>query len=358
MRGPLLASLLEKNNNNFNLLRFLAAASVIVSHAWLATGGESVAEPLLGPTPFTLGQHAVLVFFSLSGFLVAASLHRSRSTRDFLKARALRVYPGLIACLALITFVLGPAVTTHSVGDYATDPGTYAYFAKSMTLLAGTFPLPGVFEGNPYPGVVDLPIWTLKYEIACYVLLAVLGGLGLFRKVAVIWSIFTLAVIAYLAILVLPDLAVLPKTAYHLSRLIATFFLGVLGWHYRHEIRLSASFLALAIGAVVLCHGTPLAELSWVVLDAYGAMCFTAIPLGALRQATNRIDISYGLYIYGWTVEQTIVNALPAFGPASVAVLAVFITTALAWLSWTLVEHPALALKRPAQARTTIVPAA
>ena len=360
MRGTALASLLDKKNNNFNLLRFIAASSVILSHGWLATGGETTAEPLYGPTPFTLGQHAVLVFFALSGFLVSASLDRSTTGRDFLRARMLRVYPGLVVCLAIVAFVVGPVVTTLSPAAYFADPGTYSYFAKSVTMLAGTFPLPGVFADNPYPQIVDLPIWTLKYEIACYLLLAALGGLGLFRRRALIWAIFLAALGAYIAILTLPQLAALPKTAYHLSRLVSTFFLGVLAWHYRDRIVLSLPILAAIAAVTLLLNGGPLGEPAFALFDAYGAMCFAALPLGRLRDWTNRADISYGLYIYGWTIEQILVQTMPGIGPLQTGLFALAIAIVVAWLSWTFIEKPALRLKRraPRTDADTALPAA
>ena len=356
MRGPLLASLLDRNNNNFNLVRLLAAASVIVSHGWLATGGEHAIEPLYGPTPFTLGQHAVLVFFSLSGFLVAASLHRARTIGEFLWARILRIYPALLVCLFVVTFLVGPAVTTRELSAYFADSGTYAYLVKSAVVLAGTYHLPGVFETTPYAGVVDLPIWTLKYEILCYLALAGLGALGLFRKVAVVWAVFALATIAYLLILVMPELEVLPKTAYHPARPVAIFFLGVPGWHSRHEIRLSAVTLGLVVGVAVALHGYAVSELAWVAVDAYGALCLAALPLGAVRRVTNRFDISYGLYIYGWTIEQILVDAMPHAGALTVGLAGLVIASAVAWASWNVVERPALRLKRAAPVGPAMLP--
>ena len=58
---------LGKGENSFGLLRLLAACAVVISHAWTIVGGETVPEPLQTSTGFTLGWHAVNLFFSLSG---------------------------------------------------------------------------------------------------------------------------------------------------------------------------------------------------------------------------------------------------------------------------------------------------
>jgi len=90
--------ILERGRNNFDLVRLAAAASVIVSHSFLIAGGPLSVEPLAGISSFTLGQHAVAVFFILSGLLVAASLERNPEPVAFLGGRVLRVFPGLVAC--------------------------------------------------------------------------------------------------------------------------------------------------------------------------------------------------------------------------------------------------------------------
>ena len=95
MLSPLLAHHLAPQSNNFNAVRLGAALAVVVSHAFPLATGVSATEPLVGVTYFTLGQHAVNLFFMLSGLVVAASLDRSPSYPTFAQRRLLRVLPGL-----------------------------------------------------------------------------------------------------------------------------------------------------------------------------------------------------------------------------------------------------------------------
>src|SRR5450631_2982970 len=93
---PTIGELARSRDNNFNLLRFVAASAVLLSHCWPLTLGSNEAEPLARIFPgLTLGTSAVIVFFAISGFLVASSWERSRSAWAFLVARILRIYPGL-----------------------------------------------------------------------------------------------------------------------------------------------------------------------------------------------------------------------------------------------------------------------
>ena len=107
-----LIDILPPTENNFSLIRLIAAAAVIVSHSWLISTGSEANEPLKSFTIFTLGQHAVNLFFILSGLMVAASLERPPSLIDYGHARILRIFPALIVCVAMTVLVLGPAITS------------------------------------------------------------------------------------------------------------------------------------------------------------------------------------------------------------------------------------------------------
>ncbi len=162
-----LGELARGRDNNFNLIRALAATAVLVSHAWPISQGAGTQEPLWAWTGATLGTMAVYVFFAISGFLIATSFDRTQSARAFLVARGLRLFPGLFVSVLLVAFVMGPLVTTLAATDYLTHPETLAFIPRNLTLISPAYTLPGVFEANPYP-TVEGSIWTLVHEVACY----------------------------------------------------------------------------------------------------------------------------------------------------------------------------------------------
>src|SRR5262249_52667866 len=169
----------ERRDNNFNLFRMLAATAVLISHAYALSLGSATAEPFVTTLDISMGGLAVMSFFAISGFFISQSFDRKRSLMDFCVARILRIYPGLLLVLLLTVFVLGPALTTSSITKYFSDPGTFTYVPRNLSLKFLQYDLPGVFQNNPYSSAINGSLWTLFYEVACYGLVAVVGILGL-----------------------------------------------------------------------------------------------------------------------------------------------------------------------------------
>jgi peptidoglycan/LPS O-acetylase OafA/YrhL len=107
-------------DNNFNLVRLMAAGLVLVSHSWPLTGTPG--EPLEKIADFSLGHLGVDIFFVVSGFLVTGSL-LDRPMGSFLRARALRIFPALAANSFGTALVIGPLVTALPWGA-TSRPGT------------------------------------------------------------------------------------------------------------------------------------------------------------------------------------------------------------------------------------------
>ena len=100
-----LADRLDPAHNSFTLVRLALAVLVILSHSFVLATGNRVADPFTAWTGYSLGDHAVNVFFVLSGIVTTASLLRLRSTHRFLVARLLRVIPAVVVFAVL--FALG-----------------------------------------------------------------------------------------------------------------------------------------------------------------------------------------------------------------------------------------------------------
>lgn len=179
-----LGDMLAGRDNNLNAIRMVAASAVLVSHAWPITLGAAAAEPLFRETGQSLGHFAVAVFFGVSGLLIARSFDRRRSMIHFLVARVLRLYPALLA-VAILTVVVGGFMSRLDLAAYVRSPETWTYIPANLSLAFMQYPLPGVFEGNPYGPPINGSLWTLFYEVACYFLpwwrlgcLALCGGAG------------------------------------------------------------------------------------------------------------------------------------------------------------------------------------
>ncbi len=332
-----------ERHNNFDALRLIAAISVIFSHAFLIGDGRQDAEPLMRLTggQTILGVVGVFVFFTISGFLVTQSYEATRSAPRFAAKRALRIYPGLLLCLLLSAFVLGPFLTSLPLRGYFGDSGTYTYAVSNFTMVNPARTLPGVwFTQWDAGGVVDGPLWTLPCELTMYVMVLVLG---LLRAI-------DLRVIAGLIALGMVGIWFDTASSEYFSGsalwLLAFFASGMALYRLRDSRFLNGKIALLACAGLAL--SIPLKAFillfplfgSYLVI--YRAFARWLKPLPAARYG----DLSYGLYIYGWPVEQTIVALNGGAMPwAPLFALALPITAVLAFASWHLVEKRALRLK-------------
>ena len=163
---------LEDRDNNFDVLRLVAATLVLVSHCFPLTGHE---EPFGALTGVTLGEVGVVMFFAMSGFLIAKSWTDEPDPGRYFRKRALRLLPALVVAVAFTTLVLGPLFTSLPLSDYLTDAETWWYLIRASLLVTIAGELPGVYDDNVFPDAVNGSLWTLPLEAGCYVMIAVLG---------------------------------------------------------------------------------------------------------------------------------------------------------------------------------------
>ena len=343
-----LATVAQGRDNNFNLIRMLAAWAVLVSHAYPIALGPGTPQPLKDATGYTLGTLAVFVFFAISGFLIAASFERARSHTDFLLARVLRLYPGLFVSLLLAAFVLGPAMTTLPVTDYLTGTDPYLFMLKNLALVLPDYTLDGVFTDNPFPSV-EGSIWTLFYEVACYIGVFVLGIAGLLGNVRTMALLFGVYLAGWIAL----DLAgdpIHPKLA-ALRELSLPFAIGTALYIWRHQIRLSVGILLAACAVTLALKYSvgpgPLYDIAFVLTLSYATFWLAYVPGGVIRQYNRLGDYSYGLYIYAFPLQGLVVALLPGSDVLTNILLATPLTLFFSVLSWHLIEAPALAQRKP-----------
>ncbi len=306
--------------NSFDLLRLLAAVAVIAHHA----------RGLSGRAPWTIGATdlgglGVAVFFVISGYLIAASWKRSAGLGDFLKKRLLRIEPGLIASLLVTAVVLGAFATSLPLGDYFTRPGVYLYVLRDALLYPVTYALPGVFAHTPFPNAVNGSLWTLRLEFTCYLGVAALGMTKLL-KAPVVGGLVGLAALTALAFALRPDLGHgdLPRRLLIGAQFGFLFLAGAL-------IQLIGRRPPLwTVGFLVLL-ATPM----WIL-----GLPLAVIAVGEMRSVRLPADLSYGLYIYAFPLQQMLAQHGMLGFWSSLAVTAPF-----AAASWFLVEKPALRLK-------------
>ncbi|GHE89441.1 acyltransferase family protein [Thalassotalea profundi] len=349
-----LSTYLNGRDNNFNLIRIIAAVLVLVSHCYPLFYGSSDYEPLKRLVGISIGSVAVDLFFISSGFLIANSFFYQKNLINFIKARILRIYPGLIVSLIITVFFLGLVFTKLTTTAYLTDFQTYKFLFKNMFLFLGEeATLPGVFEGLPWANTVNGSLWTLPFEVRAYALLVLVGILlGFceqkwktlsFKKVYLLIPIVGLGV--YFLNYFHPILPISYFSAEY-ARLLSMFFIGVAFYRYREKIILSKKlFLILSASLIVSALDSHLFFVVYNCTLAYLVFFLAYIPKGFIRKFNKYGDYSYGIYIYAFPVQQALLVLYPKMSLFEFFLTSLGSTFVFAYFSWQLIEKKALKLK-------------
>jgi peptidoglycan/LPS O-acetylase OafA/YrhL len=330
----------NERRNNFDGLRLLAALMVLCSHQFVFLG---LPEP--APVGDSLGVIAVMMFFVMSGYLVSESWYHDPHLTRFALRRILRLWPALVVA-AVVIALAASAVTTWPLHEYF--GAATRRFVTANADFRTVYQLPGVFVTSPPNAslsAVNGSWWTIPVEAHCYVYLAIMGAIGLRRR----WiSIAALALVVLMYVKTLPGHSkadVFDNISYYY---IAFFMTGVCARQFARELRRAWVALlcagALCVVAAVVFHQPRLGE--WAVMSPL-TLLLGVRSTPVLRSAARFGDLSYGIYLYAYFVQQLSVRLWPATPSYLVTFAAAVVATSLlALCSWHLVEAPALRLKR------------
>jgi peptidoglycan/LPS O-acetylase OafA/YrhL len=344
------AQLSNSRRNNLDFLRFFLACVVIHTHSYEMVGHHYTGMvSRIIHLEFGGAWLAVNGFFAISGFLIAASWLKSQSTPDYFRKRALRIYPGFIAAILFCVLLVGP-LGGADIRTYFTNPQTYSFFRPLLFGPNGW--LPGVFESQPWKGMVNSSLWTIRFELFCYVFLAALGLMTLLRRRGVMLSLLLLAVTAQFAEqhewpmkwnLVTPFFGDL----WEIIRFIVFFLAGTAFYLYREKIPFNARIATVAGVILTVAFAAGLSTLALPFCGVYLLFFFAFHPHIPLHNFGKHGDFSYGMYLYAFPVQQLLVLYVPfTRNPILLTLLAFVCTLVLAYLSWHFIEKPFLSLKR------------
>jgi len=346
-----LTSLSEGRDNNFNLLRFLAATMVIWSHSFPLALGPGDNEPLRASLGVTFGSIAVDIFFVSSGYLIAASLVSSESIFRFAWARILRIYPGVIVATMVTVLFIGFFISTEDVAFFFGDRSTLKFMVKNCALVLGIeYGLPGAFHDTPAAYAVNGSLWTLPKELLMYAVLAaawLFAGLVarvLSRDRKRIFKVIVSITLLGGALFYLFGLKEYVEDSN--ARLLTAFFFGSFIGLFRDQIPVSRVLLGLFLASVLLSSfDKRLFFFVYTLFFPYVIICCALWPSGPLR-AFNRLgDYSYGLYVYAFPTQQVIVSFIRGIQPQALFGVSFIVTLILAVVSWHIVEKPSLSMK-------------
>lgn len=332
----MLGRIFDPRHNALNAWRLVLATGVIFWHSFPLTGHHVDYEPVAR----LLSEVFVDGFFTVSGFLITASWMRRPHLREFWTARILRIFPGLWICLLVTAFAFAPLAA--AVQGRPLPFSSELYYVLNNAVMNPYFVgIDGTPLGVPWPGVWNGSLWTLLFELLCYIAVAVLGVVGLLKRRWTIPILFVLAV-AWSAWVSYPTLAAqtIPQM---LARFAVVFLAGAVLHRFQDKVPARWSLVGLCV-AIVLASGL---MQNYRVVAAL-PLAYAIIVSGALiRNVQLRNDISYGVYIYAFPIQQLMATfGLDTLNPVVFFALAAAITVPLAALSWFLIERHALSLKR------------
>jgi peptidoglycan/LPS O-acetylase OafA/YrhL len=339
---------MDKNNNGFDLLRLLLAFLVLVSHSYLlfGRGGDPLEVFSKGQT--SMGEIGVMGFFCLSGYLISASFYRSPNVLKFLRNRFLRLFPGYWFCLLVTAFVIAPLIfyanNKSLTGFGFTGPNSsWSFVYNNIYLSIRQWSIGGLLVHANYKESLNGSLWSLFPEFTCYLLTLVLGFFGLLKNNRFVFAIvFIFVYVVYVVNLNTsnqfgPTFLILSSA----RKLYTAYLCGTALFVFRDKLQVDVKgvlFLLLAVVALLKFGG--------FLIVAPLCISLLCIKGFSLFKMSFKYDVSYGLYIYAFPVQQLISavyapNTQMIFYMLSCAV----VTSLLAFLSYVAVERPFLNFK-------------
>ncbi len=338
-----LGQVFDPRSNALNAWRLALAAEVILWHSYPITGRTPPSASL--QLLFAVGVDG---FFAISGFLIARSWLTNPRVREYATARALRILPAFYVCLAVTAFVIAPigvAIQGGSASKLLLSTGPIEYVLGNSAILYVHPDIGGTPQGIPLAGTWNGSLWSLFWEVVCYLCIALIGVVGLATRRWVSPILFLLAVAGALA---LPPLTASPETwtfPQIAARAAIMFAAGAFLFQWKDVI--PAHWLLVVVSVVIVVVASILLPDYRIV--AAIPLAYALIVSAALirnRRMVLRTDLSYGLYIYAFPMQQLLaIIGLSFLDPILFFIVATLATLPLAALSWFLIEKRAMALK-------------
>lgn len=326
---------ITKENPLITYCHLLGAMMVFVGHWYYILG-------LTPPTIFGKGIQGcgVWILFLISGFLSGNSISRSFILKDenngrnvewkFILKKCKRVFPPLWLCLLI--FSVGLFFISENKHEYISSAIKYLI---SNAVLIPRHQLAGVFENNPYPVAVNGSLWTLPVEMACFIAVPVL--FCLFSRISLLCkndsiSEFvkcTIVVIMCTVIQVIlasgivdrfPSVSFIANSA---LKVIIWFFVGILVYS------ISSQKTERIVGGVAVAVFVAVPFLREFLYPYIAGWIFSEIVYIGNMEFADRLpkmaNICYGMFLYGFPVEQTVVYLFKVKNETGISDIVLFV---------------------------------
>jgi peptidoglycan/LPS O-acetylase OafA/YrhL len=341
---PMLLSQAETTtrNNNLTIIRLVAAISVTFAHSFALLAGHPY-DLIPGLHSGSFGSLAVAVFFALSGLLITQSYVRSKSAWTYFEARWLRIFPALFFANLVTAVIVSQLVKKQGLEAFI-DIKNWRYVFGAFFFDYGYYD--HAFQNLPLDSV-NGSLWTLTIEFRLYLFVLICGLIGLFARkyfALAIFIILTLAAIFHIDFIVLKMFPILFHTKTYDPTILSLplcFGLGSLVFLFRDKVPL------MLTPAIILLMGVIFID-EWlykVLAFAYASYVFGFHPKVYLPSLNFRFDLSYGIYVLSFPLQQISIYYKVTESPWLLFLVTMSIVFPLSFCSWYVIEKPALKLK-------------
>ena len=337
----------KKHTNNFDFLRFLFALFVVISHSYALSGvsEENVGISKLSNGQLSFSQIGLSGFFIISGYFIFQSLQRSQSLLVYYKKRFLRIFPALVVVLCL-SLILAAFVYRSDIPFYK-NVEVYTYIPYNLSLYGFQSSIQDVFDTNTFHSI-NGSLWTIRYEFSLYIALSFLFFIR--NKQAMVSYILCTTFLGFYLLY-----------NFFLSRFAGASFMNLLGVHVLNfgtffiagsvlaalqleKLKIKKILLLITIG-IFLCsiYFNYYHFLKHIILP-FIILLLGFIPLKGIKDFAKLGDASYGIYIYGFPIQQALMWYFK-MNTYTLMLYSIFLSIVFGFLSWHIIEKRALKLK-------------
>lgn len=337
-------------DNNFAFIRFAAACSVFMGHMGITLG---IDPPYIAG--ITMHELGVMTLFLIGGFLITKSWLSDPHPGRYAIRRFFRLWPPFAVYVLLMVFVTGPLLSSLGPDGYFNSP--FTLYLRNLR-FSPVYYQPGVFENLPAACSTNGSLWTMPVEAAVYVLtpffLTLLRVKKNHRLAFRLTAILTAAAVGadvFLRVFYLHTEYVVYGTDLVASHhIVVMYLIGILFTYEetRRYLSLQGACGAFCILLLFQMTSDPVRHLALYILYPYIVFSVAFAPNPLFSRMDRRMDLSYGIYLYGFFFQQLVISLLIRYQVdlsfTEVLVLSAVPTLAAAVLSFYLVERPMMRL--------------
>lgn len=334
---------LKKENNNLDLIRIFLASFVILGHTIALNGDTSLwVDPITFFFPITYsGALSVKIFFFISGLVVTNSCIKNDNFIYFIIARLFRIMPALFCLLLITVFIIGPIYTLLSIKEYFLTQDYFNYLKNNM-LFRTEWKLPGLFTRNLYKDAINGSLWSLHYEMYAYLYL-MLSFLVIKIKRRLLFNLIFIIILidSSLSTRIIfnqlgndPAIYLLP-----FSFASGAFFAVNAKW-----IKISSITVLFLFILFIIAKKTNLEEIALLAFFCNLTVYISSLKL--LLKFKPKFDISYGIYLWGFLVQQIVYHLFGKLYAGTHFIISLIISVIIAYISFISIEKPFITLGR------------